>query len=144
VAATGYERALVLEALSYLETFKGCDKRDMGLLADAVSGRHSLADGETLCVEGDAAESWWVILGGSADVTSGGTHVGSIGKNDAVGELALFDDEPRSATVTAVGGLDVLSFDKSTFIGAVLAAPQLGVNLLRSAAGRLRATNKLI
>lgn len=144
MAPTGYERALVLEALSHLETFKDCDKRDLGLLADAVSGRHNLADGETLCVEGQPAESWWVVLEGNGDVTSGGTKVGSVSTNESVGELALFDDGPRSATVTAVGELDVLEFAKSHFIDAILAAPQLGVNLLRSAAGRLRAANELI
>lgn len=135
---------LILNVLSTIEPFKNCDKRDLGLVADAVSGRIAVKAGDSLCVEGDAADVWWVVLGGEADVTARGKKVGSIGKNEAVGELALFDGGGRSATVTAASNLDVLVFDKSTFLDAIVAAPQLAVALLHSAARRLRAANELV
>lgn len=144
MAASGYDRVLILNVLSTIEPFKTCDKRDLGLVADAVSGRVAVKAGETLCAEGDAAEVWWVVLGGEADVTARGKKVGSIGKNEAVGELALFDGGGRSATVTAVSDLDVLVFDKSTFLDALAAAPPLALALLHSAARRLRAANELV
>jgi len=144
VAASGYDRVLILNVLNSIEPFKGGEAQDLALVADAVSGRVTVKAGDSLCAEGEVAETWWVVLDGDAEVTSGGKKIGTIGKNETVGELALFDGGPRSGTVTAVNDLDVLVFDKSTFIDAIAASPPLGLALLQSAARRLRATNALI
>jgi CRP-like cAMP-binding protein len=145
MAGVGYERTLMLEFLHELDTFKGCDERALELVADAFSGRHILAPGEVLCTEGGSATSWWVVLEGSADVTVGGTHVGSVARRDTVGELALFDDlSTHSASVVADERLDVLEFDKAPFIDTVRTSPDLALSLLREAARRLRAANALL
>ena len=81
---------------------------------------------------------------GSAEVVANGKSVGSIGRYEAVDELALFDDQPRSATVTAREDLDVLAFDKANFVEVIRSSPALAVTLLRSAARRLRETNALV
>lgn len=142
--ASGYEQGLVLEAVSSLELFRGCKKADLTLVAQSVSGRINVDAGSTLCREGDAAEHWWVVMGGTGDVSVDGVEVGTVGVNEPVGELALFDDQPRSATVTAAERLDVLVFDKGPFLDAIQAAPPLAVSLLRAAATRLRNTNALV
>jgi CRP/FNR family cyclic AMP-dependent transcriptional regulator len=144
VATTGYERVLVLEALGRIGTFKGCDKRQLGLVADAVQGRSTVKSGEVLCREGDPADSWWVVLKGSGRVDVGGTSVGTVTADQSVGELAIFDSQPRSATVTATEDLDVLEFSGSNLVDAIRTEPQLGINLLGTAAERLRATNLLV
>lgn len=144
MATAGYERVLVLEALGRIGTFKGCDKRQLGLVADAVKGRSKVKSGDALCREGDPAEGWWVVLDGSGQVEVDGQSVGTVEANQAVGELSIFDSQPRSATVTAIDDLDVLEFSGDNLVAAVLAEPQLGVNLLSTAAGRLRATNALV
>lgn len=144
MATAGYERVLVLEALGRIATFKGCDKRQLGLIADALRGRTTVKSGEVLCREGDSSDGWWVVLGGSGQVEAGGQRVGTVSADQAVGELSVFDSEPRSATVTAIDDLDVLEFSGGTLVDAVRAEPQLGINLLATAAGRLRATNRLV
>jgi CRP-like cAMP-binding protein len=135
---------LVLEALGRIGTFKDCEKRQLDLVADAFKGRSTVKSGDTLCREGEAADGWWVILGGTGQVEVAGQSVGTVAANQAVGELSIFDSQPRSATVTADGDLDVLEFSGDNLVAAVLAEPQLGVNLLSTAAGRLRATNSLV
>lgn len=142
--ATGYERVFVLEALVKTSTFKDCDKRQLGLVADAVKGRSTVKSGDVLCREGDPAQSWWIVLGGSADISVGGTSVGTVGADTALGELSHFDGEPRSATVTAADDLDVLEFSGANLVEAIRHEPQLGINLLSTAADRLRALNRLI
>jgi CRP-like cAMP-binding protein len=134
----------VLEALGRIGTFKGCDKRQLGLVADAVRGRSTVKSGDVLCSEGETADGWWVVLSGSGQVDSGGHTVGTVSANQAVGELAIFDDQPRSATVTAVDDLDVLEFSGGNLVEAIRSEPQLGINLLSTAAERLRATNRLV
>lgn len=83
-------------------------------------------------------------LGGDADVVANGKSVGSIGKNEPVGELALFDDQSRSTTVTATEDLDVLIFLKANFVEVIRSSLALSLTLLKSAARRLRATNQLV
>ncbi len=144
MATAGYDRVLVLEALSRIGTFKGCDKRQLGLVADAVRGRSKVKSGEVLCREGDPADGWWVVLAGSGQVEVGGQSVGTVTADQAVGELSSFDSSPRSATVTAVEDLDVLEFSGDNLVEAVRNEPQLGINLLSTAAERLRATNRLV
>jgi CRP-like cAMP-binding protein len=144
VMRVGYERAFVVEVLSSMATFEGCARQDIELLADAVDGRSVINAGETLCAEGDAADRWWVVVSGRADVVVNGNVVGSIGKYETIGELALFDDQPRSATITAAEDLDVFAFEKANFLQLVSTSPALAVTLLRSAARRLRVTNSLV
>lgn len=144
MATAGYERVLVLEALGRIGTFKGCDKRQLGLVADAVKGRSKVKSGEVLCREDEPADSWWVVLDGSGQVEVAGQVVGTVGADQSVGELSVFDSSPRSATVTAVDDLDVLEFSGDNLVEAIRSEPQLGINLLSTAAERLRATNRLV
>jgi CRP/FNR family transcriptional regulator, cyclic AMP receptor protein len=140
----GYERAFVIEVLKSMTTFEGCSREDLELLADAVEGRSLIKTGDALCTEGEAADRWWVVISGRADVVANGSSVGSIGQYETVGELALFDDQPRSATITATEDLDVFAFEKANFLEVIRSSPALAVTLLRSAARRLRATNSLL
>ena len=142
--ATGYERAFVMQVLGSMTTFEGCSQEDLQLLADAVEGRSLVRTGDALCTEGDDADRWWVVIAGRAEVVANGKSVGLIGKYEAVGELALFDDQPRSATITATEDLDVLAFDKANFVDVIRSSPALAVTLLKSAARRLRETNALV
>jgi CRP-like cAMP-binding protein len=134
----------VIEVLSSMATFEGCDRHDLELLADAVDGRSLIKAGDALCNEGDPADRWWVVVSGRADVVANGKAVGSIGKYETIGELALFDDQPRSARITAAEDLDVFAFEKANFLDVVRSSPALAVTLLRLAARRLRATNSLV
>lgn len=142
--ATGYERAFVMQVLGSLTTFEGCRQEDLQMLADAVEGRSLVKTGDALCTEGDDADRWWVIISGRAEVIAHDKSIGSIGEYEAVGELALFDDQPRSATINATEDLDVLVFDKANFVEVVRSSPALAVTLLKSAARRLRETNALV
>lgn len=142
--AMGYERAFVMQVLGSMTTFEGCSQEDLKLLADAVEGRSLVKTGDALCTEGDDADRWWVVIDGRAEAVASGKSVGTIGKFEAVGELALFDNQPRSATVTAREDLDVLAFDKENFVEVIRSSPALAITLLRSAARRLRETNALV
>jgi CRP-like cAMP-binding protein len=142
--ATGYERAFVMQVLGSLTTFEGCRQEDLQMLADAVEGRSLVETGDALCTEGDDADRWWVVISGRAEVIANDKSVGSIGEYEAVGELALFDDQPRSATIKATEDLDVLVFEKANFVEVVRSSPALAVTLLKSAARRLRETNALV
>ena len=56
-----------------------------------------------------------MIVSGQAGVFVGGQRVASIGEGSAVGEMALLELRPRSATIKALTDLELLSFDSKRF-----------------------------
>ena len=54
------------------------------------------------------------------------------------GEMAIFEDEVRSATVRAVGEARVLEVDKKTVVKRIQDNTRLAVNMLKTMSSRLR------
>ena len=54
------------------------------------------------------------------------------------GEMAIFEDEVRSATVRAVGDTRVLEVDKKTVEKRLQDDPRLAVNMLKTMSSRIR------
>lgn len=87
--------------LSTLALFEGCPPEDLAGVARAVTAVRQVREGQLICTEGEVADRWWIVVDGMADVTSRGIYVATIGPGETIGELALLDGEPRTATVTA-------------------------------------------
>jgi CRP-like cAMP-binding protein len=61
-----------------------------------------VAAGTVLMTEGRTGQEFFVILAGTIEVTQHGSPVNTLGPGDFLGEIALLDDGPRTATATAV------------------------------------------
>ena len=70
--------------------------------AAASSGEVRLAAGQMLFAEGDAGDALYVVASGRLAVQVRGQRVDEIGERDVVGEMAVLDPEPRSASVVAL------------------------------------------
>jgi len=57
--------------------------------------------GDTMTSEGSGGAGFFVVEEGEADVNVGGETKGSIGPGDYFGEIALINESPRTATLTA-------------------------------------------
>src|ERR1051325_6499760 len=64
------------------------------------------------------------------------------GPGDIFGELAMFDDERRSATVEAIDDLEVLGIPGVDFRGLLARFPDISVKLVIALGRRLRAANE--
>ena len=80
----------------------------------AVLARSS-SSGAVLVDQGDPGTSCYVILAGVAGVYVRGEYVASSGPGSMVGEIALIDHRPRTATVVADSDLELLQFDSAAF-----------------------------
>jgi len=58
---------------------------------------------------------------------------------DSLGEMALIDNEPRSATAHVLEDTRALALDNEKFQGLLLSYPELGIGMLRALSQRLRA-----
>jgi CRP-like cAMP-binding protein len=57
--------------------------------------------GDTVTQEGAGGVGFFVVQEGEADVQVGGEAKGSVGPGDYFGEIALINESPRTATLTA-------------------------------------------
>lgn len=127
--------------LRELELFGDCDDDDLRPVIDAITAERDVGDGDVICAEGDAADRWWIVADGTADVTVGGLYTATIGPGETIGELALLDGEPRAATVKAVTDMRLYEVDGNAFVDALATRPRLTLAVARELAVRLREAN---
>ena len=63
---------------------------------------------------------------------------------DSLGEMALIDNELRSATAHVLEDTQALALDNEKFQGLLLSYPELGIGMLRALSQRLRALNPIL
>jgi len=118
----------------------------------SVSERVKYAVGDTIVKEGSPSDSMFVILSGKVAITHGdgdrAVPLAELTEGDFFGELALVDNEPRSASCTVVEDCEVLVIAQTTVGVLAGASPRAAIKLLvavgRSLARRLRAGNRRI
>lgn len=98
--------------------------------------------GEVVVQQGEKGECMYVVQKGKVEVVreeDGETFVlTELGNGDVFGEMALFDQEVRSATVRAAGRARVLTVDKRTFLKNVHADPSFAYRILQHMSQRIR------
>src|SRR5215469_8185709 len=103
-----------IKALSTVRLFSGCSKKELQSVARLCTPL-SVEEGFVLTTEGTAGRECFVIADGKASVTINGAKVGEVGPGECVGELALLDGGPRTATVTAESPMNVYALSVSDF-----------------------------
>jgi len=88
------------ETLKKVPLFAGLDDRERQQIASSMRERRYKA-GDTVTQEGSGGAGFFVVEEGEADVSVGGDAKGSIGPGDYFGEIALINESPRTATLTA-------------------------------------------
>jgi MFS family permease len=79
----------------------------------------SYAAGEAIIRQGDAADRFYIVAAGSAQVLADGKRLGQMEPGDSFGEIALLRDVPRTASVIAVGPVEAWALDRAEFLAAV-------------------------
>lgn len=108
---------------------------------DGALGRE-YPDGHVICRQGEQGDRMYVIQSGRVTVLleDGETEVviAQLKAGDIFGEMALFDRQPRSATVRAAGAVRILTLDKRAFMRQVHEDPSLAYRMLEAMSLRIR------
>jgi len=92
-----------------------------GVLATIAGELVSLraSAGTAIFHEGDAGDSFYVLLEGKLSVDSGGKIVATLGPGDCFGEMAVLDRELRSATILVDEDSELYRLDSSAFFDLI-------------------------
>ncbi len=106
--------------------------------SDAVALRQA---GELIIDMHEHGNTMFVLKSGEALIKVGDIVLELVGKGGIVGEMAMLDDQSRSASVVASSICEVVSIDRQRCVGLVRESPQFAIELMRLIVRRLRAMN---
>ena len=124
------------DALGRAPLFEGLSRGELQNLAKATEDLE-VEDGKVLCREGETAQEFFVIVDGEVDVTKDGRHLATLSGGDFFGEIALIEDVPRTATVTAKSPLRFFVLTRQAFRSLIDRQPDVERKVLRALAKRL-------
>jgi CRP/FNR family transcriptional regulator, cyclic AMP receptor protein len=125
------------EALKRVPLLSGLEERERERLAKELHAR-TFPAGSTVVAEGATGAGFFVIADGNATVSVGGQERARLGPGDYFGEMALIDDAPRSATITAETDVRAYGMTPWEFKPFVLSHPEVAWSMLRSLSSRVR------
>ena len=79
--------------------------------------------GTAIITQGERGDRFYIITAGEVVVTVDGKPVRTLGAGQSFGEIALLRDIPRTASVLAVGPVELLALDRHHFVEAVTGQP---------------------
>ena len=110
-------------------------------MSSAALGRF-YEDGEIVVRQGDVGDCMFVVQDGEVEilVQESGSEVvlRSAGRNEVLGEMAIFEHQPRSATIRAKGKARILTLDKRNFLRRINEDPSLAFRMIETMSHRVR------
>jgi len=126
-----------IDLLRTVPLFSGLRERDLeriGALADIVD----LPAERRIMTQGERGAEMFVMVGGNARVERDGESLGERGPGAVLGEIALIDGGPRTASVTLATDSRLLVLARREFHTLMDEFPEVRVQVLETVAHRLR------
>jgi|SRR3989338_904665 len=97
--------------------------------------------GQVMFNAGDPGDAAYIVIEGSVEISvptpAGPIVVNTLGRNEILGEIAIFGDVPRTATAKAISKLETLKISKELFIKVIRENPDAAIELIKILAMRL-------
>jgi uncharacterized membrane protein len=134
--------------LRRIPMFEGLTDDDVIALSHSLVERH-FAAGQMIMNQGDTGTAMYIIASGHVNIHLPGEASRRISLKDVTdgeyfGELALFDNKPRSASAIATADATLLELDRDTLSKYLTQRPHAAMMLLRTLTQRLRETNEML
>jgi CRP-like cAMP-binding protein len=121
--------------------FSKLSPEDLEQIAE-IAQEQFFARGTMICREGDPGSTLFIIVSGSVDVIMAvgkkENIIASRGPGEFVGEMAILESMPRSATLRANGEVRVLVIEGGSFTSILLDRPEVSISALRYMSSRVR------
>jgi len=140
--------AAPLEVLRKVPLFAGLPETELVAFAELVRER-SYPKGSVILFEDDPGDALYLVATGQVKVVLIGEDgreviLSVLGEGSFFGEMALIDDQPRSAHVIAMTDATVLMLRREDFQARLRRSPEIAIGLLRELSRRLRRADEKI
>jgi uncharacterized membrane protein len=140
-----------MDPVSLLRTipmFQGLGEEDLEVLAASLVTRRYPA-GSMIFSQGDSGDTMYIVASGDVNIHLPGeasrrVSLKDISLGEYFGELALFDDKPRSASALATTTTELLELARNTLEKYLKSRPVAAMAILRTMSERLRETNAML
>jgi CRP/FNR family transcriptional regulator, cyclic AMP receptor protein len=134
--------------LRSIPMFQGLNEDDLGALSSTLVERN-FAAGQEIMAQGDPGSEMYIVATGHVNIflpgeSSRRVSLKDIARGEYFGELALFDDKPRSASALATTDAVLLALSRETLSSYLGGRPRAAMNILQTMAERLRETNAML
>jgi len=135
------------DLLSRVPLFAALEPEDLARIA-RVTQQRAFAEGEDIFQIGEPGRCLYILTSGAVQILHPNRpatfQLARIGPGEFIGEMALLNDSPRSATARAAEPVEALVLDKVEFRQLVLEQPEVGLKLLEVLSKRIRAADEQI
>lgn len=125
------------EFLASVPLFQSLSKKDLDRL-NTVARERTFPAGSEIVKEGEAGVGFFIIMSGRAVVRHGGQSGAEIKAGQYFGEIALLDDQRRTASIYAAEDTRCLMLTRWDFLAEVRSDPELAIELLKVLIRRIR------
>ena len=138
----------IAQSLKRFDFFKNLPDEAIYDLVDKVE-HISLKKDDVLFKKGDSGDSLYILQEGWVklvieDKDGSEIVINQVGPGNVIGEMALIEDQPRSAGVVALNEAKLLKLTEEEFMDVFMSQPLLGLEISRTIAHRLRFTTTYI
>lgn len=129
--------------LAKTDLFCGLSPEDLDIVAKAFS-EEKVEPYHEILVKGEAGQSLFIIESGSTKVHDGDAQIAQLNAGDFFGEMAFFDNSPRSMSVTSISPCTLYKLEKSDFQILFQQRPQVLQHMVAAITNRIRRQNDRI
>ncbi len=134
------EKILFLKTAAVFAKLSGEDLAPLARTAEV----ETYPPGGTIFSEGELGDALYVIVRGKVAVVRGGEPLATLGAGEALGEMAVLEEEPRSATAVAEEETELLRIGSEEFYEILHEQVEIAEGVIRMLARRLREADALI
>jgi len=130
------EKVLFLKSIDLFSQIPGEDLVRVAQIAEEVDFEPK----EAIMTEGEIGDSMYLIVDGRVQVYKGARLIVELGERECVGEMAILDSEPRSATVRASTQVSALKIEREDFYDLMTEKQEIAQGIIKVLTRRLRQT----
>ena len=135
---TTLEKTILLKSVGL---FKEISAEDLSHVAGIAEETEAHA-GTVIFGEGDYGDCLYIIIGGSVRIHKGEHELAVLGRLQSLGEMAVLDGSPRSASATALQDTQMLKVGREQFLDVMRNSPEIMHGIIRLLLARLREANE--
>ena len=132
------EKTMILKSIDLFQQIPVTILTKIGQISEQINFKKS----QKIFSMGDKGNSMFVIIKGKVDIVQNSKSIAILDPGSCIGEMAILDNQPRSADALALSECTLLKIDQSPFYELLELRPEIMKQILRILTKRLRLANR--